>query len=244
MYSTLSYPQKHSWKFSETPSYNPSLHLWKSVFWSVPFTRKLLPQIHIQHSKFLLRGLKTFHPWVELVSLECSSTACWKPPCRGSQPTAVAGGRENSLTYFACLFSSSRFRLATYPSRYFWSSSNVPTVWLNVLNKIKLKDVLLWRYQGSFNTFCSMSLFLRLHVCVAVIASSVITLELSIHSLLGQGLTLAWSLPIRPGWLARKPRRYDSLSTSPLLFFYYHIVISHVSSQFQNKKGNNYILSL
>ena len=131
---------------------------------------------------------------------------------------AAAAARGSWLTYLACLFSSSRFRLATYPSRYFWSSSNVPTVWLNVLSKIKW-NVLLWRYQGNL-TLC-FPVFLHWHggtpLCVLAIALSVITQKLSVHLLLGQGLTLAWSLPIRVDcWPASS--RYMTLSTS-LLFF-------------------------
>lgn len=103
-------------------------------------------------SKISVRGLKPLHSGAEMVSLECSNEG----------NAAAAAARESWLTYLACLFSSSRFRLATYPSRYFWSSSNVPTVWLNVLSKIKW-NVLLWQYQDNLTLCSRVPVFLRLH---------------------------------------------------------------------------------
>lgn len=159
---------------------------------------------------------------------------------------AASADRESWLTYLACLFSSSRFRLATYPSRYFWSSSNVPTVWLNVLSKIKW-NALLWQYQGNLTLCSRFPEVLRLHggisMCVLARALSVITQKLSGNLLLAQGLTLASSLPIRLDcWPASS--RYMTLSISLPFFFNCLPAISNISSQFQNRKGNSTIFFL
>lgn len=60
-------------------------------------------------------------------------------------------------------------------------------------------------------------------MCVLAIALSVITQKLSVNLLLGQGLTLAWSLLIRLDcWPASS--RYMTLSTSLLFFITFQLV--------------------
>lgn len=107
-----------------------------------------------------LRGLKSSPSW----SGKCLQNPLARVHGQALLSLSPLSGKPR-LTYFACLFSSSRFRVATYPSRYFWSSSNVPTVWLNVLNRMRQGSTS-WRYQD--NLTLSVPIYLCVSMCVCM----------------------------------------------------------------------------